>query len=418
MSYGIGNEFRKTSMEAKSVQAGRFQPYSAVHSAGRADPMMHKVPSLPNRPSLSPDTPVRLEPFSQLKTLIGAEVSRLISNRKSMPKPSARAGQSSGSEGQEKADRQPAYSYSDKVLLAKLLDQYNVNGVVFSSKRDLHVRQLKDAAWSKIVTCFNAASARLVPSTRQQLAKLSFNLRSGERIKSDSSSESAGSSKYHHLPFSTTGEAPGFTTPGKLNPDEPGESYEAQPQDDQFKALHHAPLSVRFDNDVSPTSLLNTSDECSSKSSSSTASNQSLDDEDDNNQFILVDGQDWVTLKNVEIKIQNDDVNNGNKENTEQENNNVTLHQTKEADKHETSTQVFGRQAEAANEYLDERKKIEALKDELTIASLKAAIRNHESSVIANEAKAAWYRAKLLKEGLAVPDTKTLSYESQQHSAD
>ena len=79
---------------------------------------------------------------------------------------------------------------------------------------------------------------------------------------------------------------------------------------------------------------------------------------------------------------------------------------------------MFGRQAEAANEYLDECKKIEALKDELTIASLKAAIRNHESSVIANEAKAAWYRAKLLKEGLAVPDTKTLSYESQQHSAD
>ncbi len=68
----------------------------------------------------------------------------------------------------------------------------------------------------------------------------------------------------------------------------------------------------------------------------------------------------------------------------------------------ETAVDVFSREAEVTIHYLEERRKNEALKDELTIESLKASIRHHESAAKAYEAKTAYYQAKLQKEGLAV----------------
>ena len=86
--------------------------------------------------------------------------------------------------------------------------------------------------------------------------------------------------------------------------------------------------------------------------------------------------------------------------------------------KRDSAVDVLKREAEVTIDYLQERKRNEALKDQLTIASLKASIRHHESAVQANEAKSAWYRAKLERDGFIVPSSEPLSFESQLSYAD
>ena len=86
----------------------------------------------------------------------------------------------------------------------------------------------------------------------------------------------------------------------------------------------------------------------------------------------------------------------------------------------ESTNEFFKREAEATISYLDERKKNEQVKDDLSVAALKAAIRAHESEVEANEAKkaayeakAAWYRFLLEKQGSNYPAPPPFSYSPE-----
>ena len=69
-----------------------------------------------------------------------------------------------------------------------------------------------------------------------------------------------------------------------------------------------------------------------------------------------------------------------------------------------STNEFLKRESEATISYLDERKKNERIKDDLSVAALKAAIRAHESEVEANEAKkAAWYLSLLENQGSNYP---------------
>ena len=129
-------------------------------------------------------------------------------------------------------------------------------------------------------------------------------------------------------------------------------------------------------------------------------------------QIFLDDNGHWITVKTIEV------ANNGNQENiipnVESERSKLPICKQRKAPKREAPSDAFSREAEATLDFIEDRKKNEAVKDDLTIASLKAAIRHHESAVRANELKAAWYCAKLQREGFEVP----LSKENQDLSSD
>ena len=129
-------------------------------------------------------------------------------------------------------------------------------------------------------------------------------------------------------------------------------------------------------------------------------------------QIFLDDNGHWITVKTIEV------ANDGNEENinpnVESERSKLPIRKQRKAPKREAPSDAFSREAEATLDFIEDRKKNEAVKDDLTIASLKAAIRHHESAVRANELKAAWYCAKLQREGFEVP----LSKENQDLSSD
>ena len=86
----------------------------------------------------------------------------------------------------------------------------------------------------------------------------------------------------------------------------------------------------------------------------------------------------------------------------------------------ESTNEFLKREAEATISYLDERKKNEQIKDDLSVAALKAAIRAHESEVEANEAKkaayeakAAWYRSLLANQGSNYPAPPRVNYSPE-----
>ena len=77
----------------------------------------------------------------------------------------------------------------------------------------------------------------------------------------------------------------------------------------------------------------------------------------------------------------------------------------------ESTNEFLKRESEATISYLDERKKNERIKDDLSVAALKAAIRAHESEVEANEAKkAAWYLSLLENQGSNYPAPHRVNY--------
>ena len=80
-----------------------------------------------------------------------------------------------------KPERQEPYSPAHKLLLGRLINEFDPQRITWRSERTASLAQRKKAIWDEITWRFNASSGRKNPATAAQLIKQGGKMRAAVR---------------------------------------------------------------------------------------------------------------------------------------------------------------------------------------------------------------------------------------------